>query len=124
VRRVRKRTKDRGIWVMDRGEDRNELMHPFLDDKMLFLIRQRGDRPGLGSRLPRGGAVGRGFKTPHPATPRPDRCEIPPRAGFVVYDFRHYAAADGIKSDLEGCQLPLPFLPDRPPADPEFMLPL
>jgi hypothetical protein len=44
VRCVRTRTQERGIWVMDRGGDRNELMIPLLEDTRRFLIRLRGDR--------------------------------------------------------------------------------
>jgi hypothetical protein len=44
VRCVRTGTQDRGIWVMDRGGDRNELMIPLLEDTRRFLIRLRGDR--------------------------------------------------------------------------------
>ena len=34
----------RGIWVMDRGGDREELLKPLLRSGKAFLIRQRGDR--------------------------------------------------------------------------------
>ena len=34
----------RGIWVMDRGGDREELLKPLLESGKAFLIRQRGDR--------------------------------------------------------------------------------
>ncbi len=34
----------RGIWVMDRGGDREELLKPLLQSGKAFLIRQRGDR--------------------------------------------------------------------------------
>jgi len=34
----------RGIWVMDRGGDRDYLYHYLLDNKLRFLIRVRGDR--------------------------------------------------------------------------------
>jgi hypothetical protein len=41
---VRAATKQRGIWVMDRGGDRHKLIRPFLDRAMQFVVRQRGDR--------------------------------------------------------------------------------
>jgi len=41
---VRAATKERGIWVMDRGGDRHKLFRPFLDRAMRFIVRQRGDR--------------------------------------------------------------------------------
>ena len=44
VDRVRAHTKDRGIWVMDRGGDRELLLKPFMDRGMRFLVRMRGDR--------------------------------------------------------------------------------
>ena len=37
-------TGDRGIWVMDRGGDRGELIKPFLGESRRFLIRLVGDR--------------------------------------------------------------------------------
>jgi hypothetical protein len=44
VDRVRAHTKDRGIWVMDRGGDRGLLLKPFMDRGMRFIVRMRGDR--------------------------------------------------------------------------------
>ena len=44
VDRVRRKVKDRGIWVMDRGGDRRKLFHPFLDRGMRIIIRLEGDR--------------------------------------------------------------------------------
>jgi len=41
---LRKKTEGRGIWVMDRGGDRGELMIPLLDRQMRFIIRLKGDR--------------------------------------------------------------------------------
>jgi hypothetical protein len=41
---VREKTEGRGIWMMDRGGDRGELMIPFLDRQMRFIIRLKGDR--------------------------------------------------------------------------------
>lgn len=34
----------RGTWVLDRGFDRDELMLPWLQQELAFVIRQRGDR--------------------------------------------------------------------------------
>jgi hypothetical protein len=39
---VRAATKERGVWVMDRGGDRHKLFRPFLDRAMRFIVRQRG----------------------------------------------------------------------------------
>jgi hypothetical protein len=33
-----------GIWVMDRGGDRGEIIHPLLENDREFIIRMRGDR--------------------------------------------------------------------------------
>jgi hypothetical protein len=45
VRRVRKATEGRGIFVLDRGGDRSELYKEFLGDHPVrFIVRQRGDR--------------------------------------------------------------------------------
>lgn len=44
IDQVRRYAKDRGIYVMDRGGDRIELLEPFLDRGMRFIVRQRGDR--------------------------------------------------------------------------------
>lgn len=41
---VRGAVADRGIWVIDRGGDRENLLHPFLDRKMRFIVRMKGDR--------------------------------------------------------------------------------
>ena len=41
---VRKWTNGRGIWVMDRGGDRENLLHPFLDRQMRFIVRLVGNR--------------------------------------------------------------------------------
>ena len=41
---VRAATDGRGVYVIDRGGDRMELFGPFLDRKMLFIVRQVGDR--------------------------------------------------------------------------------
>lgn len=41
---VRRSTQHRGIWVMDRGGDRKELMVPFLGQGMRFIIRLQGNR--------------------------------------------------------------------------------
>ena len=34
----------RGIWVADRGMDRNNVYNPLLDRKLRFIVRMRGDR--------------------------------------------------------------------------------
>jgi len=45
VRRVSEATDGRGIFVFDRGGDRNELYHELLGDPLRrFIVRQRGDR--------------------------------------------------------------------------------
>ena len=41
---VRAATKDRGIWVMDRGGDRIHLFKPFLERDMRFIVRIVGNR--------------------------------------------------------------------------------
>lgn len=49
---VRKETTDRGIWVMDRGGDREKLLNPFLDKKMRFIVRLVGNRDLLSRGRP------------------------------------------------------------------------
>jgi len=44
IRMVGKYTHKRGIWVIDRGGDRNVLYHKLLLEKFRFIIRQKGDR--------------------------------------------------------------------------------
>lgn len=44
VRTMHEATGGKGIWVWDRGADRNELMLPWLRQQVAFVIRQRGDR--------------------------------------------------------------------------------
>jgi hypothetical protein len=41
---VRAHTGDRGIWVMDRGGDREKLFWPLLERSARFIVRLRGDR--------------------------------------------------------------------------------
>jgi len=41
---VRHHAGNRGIWVIDRGGDRNKLFYPLLERRARFLIRLRGDR--------------------------------------------------------------------------------
>jgi len=41
---IRKGTKGRGIYVLDRGGDREKLIIPFLERGMRFIIRLKGDR--------------------------------------------------------------------------------
>ena len=55
--KVMSATKGRGIVAIDRGGDRRELLIPFVDKGIRFVVRERGDRhvllrePG-GMRLP------------------------------------------------------------------------
>src|SRR5207244_684311 len=44
VRQIHAATCERGTWVLDRGFDRDELMLPWLRQRLAFVIRQRGDR--------------------------------------------------------------------------------
>jgi hypothetical protein len=44
VGQIQQATRGKGTWVMDRGFDRDELMLPWLKQKVAFVIRQRGDR--------------------------------------------------------------------------------
>jgi hypothetical protein len=44
VSRIHQATDGRGTWLLDRGFDRDELMLPWLDKRLAFVIRQRGDR--------------------------------------------------------------------------------
>jgi hypothetical protein len=44
VREVAEGVRKRGIWVMDRGEDRDYLFNYLLHSKLRFLVRVRGDR--------------------------------------------------------------------------------
>ena len=44
IRMVGAHTRKRGIWVIDRGGDRNTLYHRLLGEKYRFIIRQKGDR--------------------------------------------------------------------------------
>jgi len=41
---VREGTGEQGIWVMDRGGDREKLLKPFLERQMRFIVRLVGDR--------------------------------------------------------------------------------
>jgi len=41
---VSRHTEKRGIWVLDRGGDRGEILRPLLKRQLHFLIRLRGDR--------------------------------------------------------------------------------
>jgi len=47
IDRVSKAVSRRGIWVMDRGGDRNEILGPLLDRKLRFLVRMVGSRRHL-----------------------------------------------------------------------------
>jgi hypothetical protein len=44
VGRIHQATGGRGTWLLDRGFDRDELMLPWLAQRLAFVIRQRGDR--------------------------------------------------------------------------------
>ena len=55
VEAVSQATGGRGIWVMDRGGDREEVLKPLLKGKHAFLIRQRGDRHLLCGRSQKSG---------------------------------------------------------------------
>ncbi len=44
IRMVGEHTHNRGIWVIDRGGDRNALYHKMLKEKFRFIIRQTGMR--------------------------------------------------------------------------------
>lgn len=44
VTRVAEATEGRGIWVLDRGGDREEILKPLLEAEHGFIVRQRGDR--------------------------------------------------------------------------------
>lgn len=50
IRMVGKYSHKRGIWVIDRGGDRNVLYHELLKGKLRFIIRQKGDRKILHGR--------------------------------------------------------------------------
>jgi hypothetical protein len=55
VHTVNQATGGLGIWTVDRGGDRRALLLPFIDEKRLFVIRQKGDRDILlpsGSKRP------------------------------------------------------------------------
>lgn len=44
IETVAQATGDRGIWVMDRGGDRDKILRPLLKSGRQLLVRQRGDR--------------------------------------------------------------------------------
>jgi hypothetical protein len=44
VDKISSQTNKRGILVIDRGGDRHKLIKPFIDKKLRFIIRMRGDR--------------------------------------------------------------------------------
>lgn len=44
IRRVSRHTGNRGIWVIDRGGDRREILGSLLENDRKFIIRMRGDR--------------------------------------------------------------------------------
>jgi hypothetical protein len=49
VQRIQQATGGKGTWLWDRGADRDELMLPWLEQGVAFVIRQRGDRHVVGS---------------------------------------------------------------------------
>jgi len=60
MRLVSEATQKRGIFAIDRGGDRREILHFALENGLRFVIRQRGDRHVLarnGQRLPAGKAA-------------------------------------------------------------------
>jgi hypothetical protein len=44
VLQIHEATQGQGTWLLDRGFDRDELMLPWLRNRLAFVIRQRGDR--------------------------------------------------------------------------------
>jgi len=44
IKRVSQATGGRGLWAMDRGGDRREILIPFLDRQLRFVVRSQGDR--------------------------------------------------------------------------------
>ena len=44
IERVSRATERRGLWAMDRGGDRREILIPLLDKRLRFVVRQDGDR--------------------------------------------------------------------------------
>lgn len=50
VEAISQATGERGIWVMDRGGDRKEILQPLVESGKSFIIRQRGDRHVIWNR--------------------------------------------------------------------------
>lgn len=44
IARVSEATAKRGIWAIDRGGDRREILKPLIDGRLRFVVRQDGDR--------------------------------------------------------------------------------
>ena len=44
IERVSQATDRRGIWTIDRGGDRREILKPLIDNQLRFVVRQDGDR--------------------------------------------------------------------------------
>jgi hypothetical protein len=44
IARVSQATDRRGIWAIDRGGDRREILKPLIDGRLRFVVRQDGDR--------------------------------------------------------------------------------
>jgi hypothetical protein len=47
---IRKHTQGRGIWTVDRGDDRKKLLEPLLDRTERFIIRSTGKRTVIDRR--------------------------------------------------------------------------
>jgi len=44
IERISRATDRRGIWAIDRGGDRREILKPLIDGRLRFVVRQDGDR--------------------------------------------------------------------------------
>jgi len=44
IERISQATGQRGIWAIDRGGDRREILKPLIDGRLRFVVRQDGDR--------------------------------------------------------------------------------
>src|ERR1700751_5693918 len=71
VGQVHQATGGRGTWVLDRGFDRDELMLPWLKQKVAFVIRQRGDRHVYAADGRKGSVADWAASLRPPAWPRP-----------------------------------------------------
>lgn len=50
IGRVSKATQGRGVWVIDAGGDRQKILKVLLNQGLLFVVRQRGDRHLISGR--------------------------------------------------------------------------